>query len=319
MVPDVVRVDGRRIRFAVTSNVHAHGPEGPGSPPVWAVNIHGYFAGGGMYWRESQILAETLGWRVVNPSLPGFAGSDSLPWEKVGIHEIADQIAAVLDHLGVEHVVLFGHSMGAAVAVAFATSHPERTLGLVYRDGAATPAWKQRHGLLVSAMAPLVPDLAGMIDLLISAAMDLPDLLIGRRLTATVRGMWPDAKRNIRALGRTVAVGAMLLSLDMREELHELAFRGEIPLLGVWGSFDRVSHVQTAREFEDVAGTDVVWIAGGHSWMLARPQTQSDVLRVLDPGKEFLASVDVRRKALLGLPPKSVRANGRRRLGALPG
>ena len=61
MVPSSMMVEGRRLRFAVSDNVDAHGPDGPGSPPIWAVNIHGYFAGGGMYWRESARLAEQLG------------------------------------------------------------------------------------------------------------------------------------------------------------------------------------------------------------------------------------------------------------------
>ena len=67
MVPSSMMVEGRRLRFAVSDNVDAYGPDGPGTPPVWAVNIHGYFAGGGMYWRESARLAEQLGWRVDQP------------------------------------------------------------------------------------------------------------------------------------------------------------------------------------------------------------------------------------------------------------
>src|SRR5581483_536570 len=82
MVPKRTVIDGRRMRYAVSDNEDATGPEGPGTPPLWAVNVHGYFAGGGMYWRESANLARTFGWRVLNPSLPGFAGSDPLPWER---------------------------------------------------------------------------------------------------------------------------------------------------------------------------------------------------------------------------------------------
>ncbi len=42
--------------------------------------------------------------------------------------------------------VLLGHSMGGAVAVQFAHDHPRRTLGMIYRDGVSTPAWKDRSG-----------------------------------------------------------------------------------------------------------------------------------------------------------------------------
>jgi hypothetical protein len=85
MVPSSMRVEGRLL--AVRRVRQRRGPwaRRPGSPPIWAVNIHGYFAGGGMYWRESARLAEQLGWRVINPSLPGFGGSDPLDWHDVSM------------------------------------------------------------------------------------------------------------------------------------------------------------------------------------------------------------------------------------------
>ena len=61
MVPGSIRLEGRVLRFAVSDNVDAHGPDGPDSPPIWAINIHGYFAGGGMYWRESARLGRANG------------------------------------------------------------------------------------------------------------------------------------------------------------------------------------------------------------------------------------------------------------------
>ncbi len=299
MVPDVLEVEGRRLRYAVSGNTRAMGPEGPGSPPIWAVNVHGYFAGGGMYWRESSKLAEILGWRVVNPSLPGFAGSDALPWEQVTIDKIGDQVVALLDHLEIEQALLLGHSMGGAVAVKVASAHPDRTLGVVYRDGAATPAWKKRHGLLVSSLEPVAPDIAGIADLVLAVALDFPDLLFGRRLASTVRGVWPDARRNIRSLGRTIPVGSMLMAMDLSDEVERLAAASEVPLLAVWGCFDRVANAATAEEFSNLSGTDIVWVPGGHSWMLARPQSQADVLRFLTPGIDFMERV-LARRSLLG-------------------
>lgn len=298
MAPGKVVLDGRRIRYAVSDNDDAHGPEGPGSPPVWAVNLHGYFAGGGMYWRESCHLAENLGWRVVNPNLPGFAGSDPLPWERITIREITREIARLLDHLGIEQALLLGHSMGGAIAVQFADVHPDRTLGIVYRGGAATPEWKNRRGVLVSLLAPVLPDVAGVVDLMMAAVLDFPDLLIGRRFPSTVRGLWPDASRNLRTMGRTLPVGSMLMAIDLRDEVRRVA-SAQVPVLPVWGCFDRIVNPATAREFSELIGRDVVWVPGGHSWMLPRPQAQTDVLRYLQPGRAFLDEVRVRRRRLV--------------------
>jgi pimeloyl-ACP methyl ester carboxylesterase len=299
MIPHKIVVDGRRLRFAVSDNPEAHGPEGPGSEPIWAVNLHGYFAGGGMYWRESSRLAETMGWRVLNPSLPGFAGSDPLPWERVSIKEIADQVVHLLDHLGVERTVLIGHSMGGAVAIQFADSHPERSLGIVYRDGAATPGWKNRRGLLVRLLSPVLPDMAGVADLLVAAILDAPDLLVGRRLASTLRGLWPDARRNLRSMGRTLPVGSMLMAIDLRDEVRRVV-RAGMPVLPVWGCFDRIVSPDTAREFSQLTGMDVVWVPGGHSWMLPRPRGQADILKHLPRGRAFVANIEARRRRLLG-------------------
>jgi pimeloyl-ACP methyl ester carboxylesterase len=299
MVPDKIMFSGRRMRYAVSDNHEAHGPEGPGSPPIWAVNLHGYFAGGGMYWRESTQLAEVLGWRVINPNLPGFAGSDPLPWELVTIRELTREIVRLLDHLEIERAVLLGHSMGGAVAVQLADLHPERTLGIVYRDGAATPEWKNRHGVLVSLMSPVLPDIAGVADLLMAVLLDTPDLFIGRRL-ATLRGLWPDASRNLRSMGRTLPVGSMLMGIDLRDEVRHVVAEG-VPVLPIWGCFDRIVNAATAREFGDLIRRDVVWVPGGHSWMLPRPQAQGDVLRYLASGRAFMEELHARRRHLDGL------------------
>ena len=48
-VVNMVLADGRALRYRVTDNDDAHGPNGPGTEPIWAINIHGYFAGGSMY------------------------------------------------------------------------------------------------------------------------------------------------------------------------------------------------------------------------------------------------------------------------------
>ena len=301
MVPGVITVDGRRLRFAVSDNGRTVGPDGAGSPPVWAINIHGYFAGGGMYWRESSRIATALGWRVINPSLPGFGGSEPLDWDKVSMSALAEQVTAIADHVGAGPAVLLGHSMGGAVAVQYAMSHPERVLGLIYRDGAGTPAWKKRHGLLPTVLAPFFPDIAAISDLVLSVALDLPDLFVGR-MYSTVRSVLPDTRRNIRAIGRTMPVGSMLMAVDQRDEDRSLGRQGDIPILPIWGIFDRITNSATASEFEELSGAPVQWVPGGHSWMLARPQGQSDVLRLLDSGLQFLEKVEERWRLLHGRP-----------------
>jgi len=88
-------------------------------------------------------------------------------------------------------------------------------------------------------------------------------------------------------------VGSMLMRCDLRPELR-LVCEQELPILAEWGCFDRIVPATTAREFERCAHTKVLWVPGGHSWMLARPRGQVDVLKYLPPGQDFLAGVDRR-------------------------
>lgn len=292
MVPLSLRVDGRVVQFAVSDNDTTCGPDGPGSTPIWAVNIHGYFAGGAMYWRESARLAERTGWRVVNPCLPGFGGSDPLDWSEINMKALVRPLEAILEHLDAGPVVMIGHSMGGAVSVQYAREHFDDTLGIIYRDGVATPAWQNRRGLVPGLLAPIVPDMAAMADVLAAAAIETPDLLIGR-MYSTMRSLLPDIRRNIKVMGRVLPVGSMLMNVDMTADVQALA-RQRLPLLAEWGCFDRVANGATASEFARAARTRIQWVPGGHSWMLARPQGQADVLSYVPSGRAFVAKVEKR-------------------------
>jgi pimeloyl-ACP methyl ester carboxylesterase len=291
MVPATTRIEGRQWHYAVSDN------EPVGRRPVWALNVHGFFAAGSMYWRESARLAGGLGWRVVNPSLPGFGGSDPLPWEKLNLRSFSRGLAKLLDALDVERVVVLGHSMGGAIAMQFAHDHPDRTLGVIYRDGVATPGWKTRTGPLYRVLSPVSPDLGMLLEFMAAAAMDIPDLLYGRAL-ATVKGLVPGARVNIRSVNQTVPVGAMLFASDLTAQVKAVVARGDVPILPVWGRLDRITPPSTAKEFGDATGLSPVWVTGGHSWMLARPGTQLHILRTSEEGVAFRRAVERRARPL---------------------
>ena len=68
---------------------------------------------------------------------------------------------------------------------------------------------------------------------------------------------------------------------------------GGVPILPVWGCFDRITPQTAASEFAAVARAPVQWVPGGHSWMLARPQGQADILTHLVAGKEFMENFPI--------------------------
>lgn len=98
---------------------------GAGQPLVC---VHGNYAS--KRWFTEQLSAPPAGWRVIAPDLPNFGDSGALPGE-VSIEAYASYLRRFLDALGLEQVVLLGHSLGGAVAQVFASGLPRRVNGLV--------------------------------------------------------------------------------------------------------------------------------------------------------------------------------------------
>ncbi|MGE5707497.1 MAG: alpha/beta fold hydrolase [Bacteroidota bacterium] len=64
-------------------------------------------------------------------------GDSQKPWTGYRIPQHVEDVRALLDELGLEKVIYLGHSLGASIGVAFATTHPERLSRLILVDGGA--------------------------------------------------------------------------------------------------------------------------------------------------------------------------------------
>jgi pimeloyl-ACP methyl ester carboxylesterase len=71
---------------------------------------------------------------LIAPDLRGRGGSNGIAGP-FGMPEHADDLIAVLDHLGVRSATVVGHSMGGFVAVVAADRHPERIDAVLLVDG----------------------------------------------------------------------------------------------------------------------------------------------------------------------------------------
>lgn len=71
---------------------------------------------------------------IYAPDLRGRGASNALP-PPYGLGSHVADLAALLDHHGVESAVLVGHSLGAYISLEFAAAHPARVRGLVLVDG----------------------------------------------------------------------------------------------------------------------------------------------------------------------------------------
>ena len=83
-----------------------------------------------------KLLAGSLGddFTVIAPDLRGRGKSANITGP-FGMRAHADDVVAVLDHLGIDDVLLLGHSMGGFVAVVTAHRHPARVRRLILVDG----------------------------------------------------------------------------------------------------------------------------------------------------------------------------------------
>jgi len=113
--------------------------------------------------------------RVITTERPGFGASTRLPGR--GFGEPADDVAAVLDHLGLGAVHVMGGSGSAPHQLAFAARHPDRVRAMTVLVGAA-PCTAEEAGQMIGINAAghgLVQkgDVAGLRRLLdpIRAAM----------------------------------------------------------------------------------------------------------------------------------------------------
>jgi pimeloyl-ACP methyl ester carboxylesterase len=102
------------------------GFESHGEGPV-LVLIHGFGLNRSI-WREMTV-AYLQECRVILPDVRGHGESEASD----GVYPmslLADDLAALLDHLEVEKAVVAGHSMGGYITLAFAEGHSERLAGI---------------------------------------------------------------------------------------------------------------------------------------------------------------------------------------------
>ena len=127
---------------------HVSGPAG--APPL--VALHGAL-GSTALETDRLIRFWERGFRVVGVDLPGHGASatvDGVPtWS-----DYADATRAVLDHLGLDDVRLFGFSMGAGIALAVAAAEPTRVTRLAVH--AQNVRWTEAE--VAPMIDPMVPD-----------------------------------------------------------------------------------------------------------------------------------------------------------------
>ena len=116
------RVNGARIWYKET---------GKGEP---VVQIHGAGFGHFNFATATPILSNSF--RCIDFDMRGY-GQSERPFQRYDMEVWADDVAGLMDHIGLRKAHIHGTSMGGMVAQQFAAKYPERTQRLVINCSAA--------------------------------------------------------------------------------------------------------------------------------------------------------------------------------------
>ena len=98
--------------------------EGEGPPLLLIAGLSGRLS----FWRALQPRLRAK-FRVVSFDHPG-CGDSAAPRSDLSVEDLAALAVALLDHLGIDRVLVVGHSMGGAIAQVLALDQPSRVSGL---------------------------------------------------------------------------------------------------------------------------------------------------------------------------------------------
>jgi len=146
-----INVDGRKLYYDLT---------GPDKAPVVCFT-HSLASDSGM-WAEQLPPLLAAGYRVLRLDMRGHGGSDPVGGDYT-MAELADDVAAALEFLGIARVHLCGLSIGGMLGQSFAIRHGQRLASAMLCDTApqtppgAAEAWAPRVAAVkkANALAPL--------------------------------------------------------------------------------------------------------------------------------------------------------------------
>jgi pimeloyl-ACP methyl ester carboxylesterase len=205
-------------------------------------------------------LAERF--RLVVPYHPGFGLSGDDP--RIGsIDDYVRHYIGLFDELGIQRLVLFGHSWGGWLAVTIAAAHPERVRGLVLAApyGLDAPAYPLAN---IPGMSP---------DELLAALTNQPAVFEGK-----VPEPLDDAF--VAAQGRELQSAGKVMPGPFDPSLEAKLAGVTMPTLLLWGDDDRIVPAGHAEKWEPALPNvrSIVFPGRGHLLFHEDPEAVAAVL-----------------------------------------
>jgi pimeloyl-ACP methyl ester carboxylesterase len=266
-------VDWARDRILCVDGRNVHVVEdGPPSAPALLL-IHG-FAGSTVWW-DPLVPELAQHHQVIRVDLLGHGRSDS-PAHGYTTWEQGRLVGSVLTQLGVNRVIVIGHSTGGMVATALAEQRRDMVAALVLiATGPSGGAFIRQNALYRSMFVPRIGPLLWRLRTEATIRKGLStaftsDVDIPAQIIADVRG---TTYRALSATPRETMKYVAQRSIPAR--LAELT----IPVLVVFGALDRRWQSSSSAEYGLVPDVDVEILPGvGHTPMIEAPERTGQFL-----------------------------------------
>lgn len=207
---------------------------------------------------------------VIAPDVLGH-GRSARPEGNWKIEDASDGVIALLDHLGIERVVLAGFSMGGVIAVHLANRHPDRVAGIVVQASAACYTTTLRNRILWRLLATLWP-LARRWPLETLTARGYVDSL---RRSDSLPGRWDWAQAELRrmTMADVLSVADEVRRRDLRPDVTSpLPCPAEYTIL----TRDRLCQPPLQRELARLIGAVESDLPGDHDLPMVDPERYAE-------------------------------------------
>lgn len=242
--------------------------EDVGSGPALLL-IHAFPLAGTMWRPQVESLHDQF--RLIVPDLRGFGGSDAPPGPYT-MDQQADDLAALLDHLGIEQAIPCGLSMGGYIAMAFMRRHSARAHALILADTrAGADGVEARAGREANAILAETQGAAAIADKMIPG-------LVAPGTGQDVR----DALRNMIVANSPQGIAAALRGMAIRPDSTASLRAISVPTLVIVGEQDGLTPQIEANQISTaIAGSHVAVVPNaGHISSMESPVFFNGMLRV---------------------------------------
>lgn len=258
------------MKVQVNNSYLAYDDHGIGIPVLF---LHAFPLNREMWQGEVTALLGDGRYRLVTLDWRGFGESD-ITTPISTMEQFADDVAGLMDLLGIQQAVLCGLSMGGYAAFAFLRKYPQRVAGLVLADtrpGVDSPeAQANRENVARIAETQGVAAIA--------------DLQVPRLLSGYTRQHHPEVEIRVRHLIDTATpqgIAAASRGMAQRADSSDLLVGITCPTLVIVGEEDSLTPPTLAQEYaSQIPGVQFVVIPrAGHLSNLEQPESFLQTIR----------------------------------------